>query len=262
MTSLLEARGISKRFPIQGHSLSRTVGWVEALSGVSLAIGPGETVGLVGESGCGKSTLAKILAQLLAPTSGEVLFQGQKLSSAGGIRRLAFRRSVQMVFQDTAACFDPRMTVAQAIAEPMVIHRTARGAALRQEVSRLLQEVGLDPALGQRLPMGLSGGQRQRAAIARALALKPELLVCDEPVSSLDLSVQAQILSLLQDLQTTRGLSIFIISHNLATLGALARRILVMDRGRLVEEGTNPEIFHRPQHPATAALVKLALPKL
>ncbi len=219
-------------------------------------------MGLVGESGCGKSTLARILAFLWEPTSGEVFYKGEEVRTLRKEKLLAFRRAAQMVFQDTSASLNPRHTIAEAISEPLIIHRMSRGQALRAQLEELLEEVGLDPSLGGRLPASLSGGQRQRVAIARALALRPELLICDEPVSSLDLSVQAQILSLLEKLQTSRGLTLFIISHNLATLSSICDRILVMHQGRIVEEGKNPDLFLHPRHPATSTLVNLAVSKL
>ncbi len=256
---LLEAENLSKRFPLRDRPLGRTGGWIEAVQQVSLTLRAGETVGLVGESGCGKSTLAHLLCWLLTPSSGLLRFQKQPLETLRGRSLLEFRRSVQMIFQDPMASLDPLMRIGSIVAEPLQIHRIVRGRELDQRVRSLLQEVGLDPAWAGRFPASLSGGQRQRVGIARALSLEPRILICDEPVSSLDLSVQAQILKLLSDLKAQRGLTLLFISHNLATVSAVADRILVMREGRIVEEGSNPDLFQNPQHPYTRLLVNLAL---
>ena len=258
MTPLLKAKNLTKGFPLREGFFSSPVGWVEAVRDVSLRVDPGECVALVGESGCGKSTLARLLCRLLLPSTGVVEFREKNIGELRGRSLLEFRRSVQMVFQDPMASLNPLMRVGQIVAEPAAIHRIARGRKLREKVWALLQEVGLDPAWEKRLPHQLSGGQRQRVGIARALALAPLLLICDEPVSSLDLSVQAQILRLLADLQRQRGLALFFISHNLATVSAVADRILVMKEGRIVEEGQNPHLFQSPSHPYTRQLVDLA----
>ena len=256
---LLEAQAVAKRYALRPHPLAPPCGWVEALRQVDLAIREGECVGLVGESGCGKSTLARILCGLAAPDTGRILFRGQSLSRLRGPGWREYRRSVQMVFQDPAASLDPLQRIGATVAEPLAAHRIARRADLRQKVSVLLSEVGLDPAWAVRFPSSLSGGQRQRVGIARALAPNPDLLICDEPVSSLDLSVQAQILNLLLELRTKRGMALLFISHNLVTVGAIADRIVVMKSGAVVEEGPNPGIFHEPREPYTRQLVKLAL---
>ena len=256
---VLEAKAVSKRFALRSHPLAPPRGWVEALRRVDFAIQEGECVGLVGESGCGKSTLARILCGLAAPDAGILLFRGQPLARLRGQAWREYRRSVQMVFQDPAASLDPLQRIGAAVAEPLAVQGIARGAELGRRAEALLSEVGLDPAWAGRLPRTLSGGQRQRVGIARALALDPALLICDEPVSSLDLSVQAQILGLLLELQRKRGMALLFISHNLITVGAIAGRIVVMKSGAVVEEGANPELFHQPREPYTRQLVELAL---
>ena len=281
---ILEAKAVSKRFALRSHPLAPPRGWVEALRAVDFSIREGECVGLVGESGCGKSTLARVLCGLAEPDSGGVLFRGQPLARLRGQARREYRRSVQMVFQDPAASLDPLQRIGAAVAEPLAVqglarekqgasynlravsaplagigHWVPRKAELGRRAAALLSEVGLDPAWAGRLPRTLSGGQRQRVGIARALALNPSLLICDEPVSSLDLSVQAQILGLLLELQRKRGMALLFISHNLVTVGAVAGRIVVMKSGAVVEEGPNPELFHKPREPYTRQLVELAL---
>lgn len=255
---ILEARGLSKRFPFRAHPLAPPRGWVDAVGEVTLSIRKGECVGLVGESGCGKSTLARLLCGLIPPTSGEALFRGRPLQRISRKEYASFRRSVQIIFQDPMASLNPRMPIGSIVSEPLQIHQRARGAELRERVLHLLEEVGLDPSWGGRYPQTLSGGQRQRVGIARALALDPELLICDEPVSSLDLSVQAQILTLLSRLHEERSLSLLFISHDLRVVGALADRILVMRSGRIIEEGPNPDLFQKPSNPYTRLLVELA----
>ncbi|MBI3322403.1 MAG: ABC transporter ATP-binding protein [Candidatus Omnitrophica bacterium] len=257
--TLLEAESVGKRFALRPHPLSPPRGWVEALRSVSLRIREGECVGLVGESGCGKSTLARILCGLDTADSGRVLFRGQLLSGLRGRARRDYRRSVQMVFQDPASSLNPLQRIGAAVAEPPAFHGLARGAELRAKTAELLTEVGLDPAWAGRLSRQLSGGQRQRVGIARALSLNPALLICDEPVSSLDLSVQAQILNLLLNLRAKRSMALLFISHNLVTVGAVADRIIVMKSGAVVEEGPNPGLFEQPRDPYTRRLVELAV---
>ena len=259
---ILEAKNLMKRYPLRSHPLASTRSWVEAVKEVHLSLRPGECVGLVGESGCGKSTLARLLCGLTAPTSGVVLYRGRPLSELRAESSREFHRSVQIVFQDSTASLNPLMRIGQIIAEPFRIHRLANGEQLRQKVSSLLSEVGIDSSWVNRFPGTLSGGQRQRVGIARALALNPKILICDEPVSSLDLSVQAQILGLLQGLQEKRGLGLLFISHNLSVIGALADRILVMQAGQIIEEGINPELFQHPKQPYTRLLVDLAFQRV
>jgi len=256
---LLEVENLSKRFPLRTGPFGPVQGWVQAVQDVSLTLKKGESVGLVGESGCGKSTLARLLCRLLKPTHGSIRYRGQSVEDLKAESLKAFRRSVQLIFQAPMASLNPLQRIGETVAEPLVIHRIARGEKLRERVRALFEEVGLDPAWEGRLPHTLSGGQRQRVGIARALSLNPELLICDEPVSSLDLSVQAQILKLLADLQTKRGLTLLFISHNLSTVSAIADRILVMRAGEIVEEALNPELFTSPRHPYSQTLVKLAL---
>jgi len=255
---LLEARGLEKRFERRGFGFRRRP--VYALNGVDLTVLPGETLGVVGESGSGKSTLGRVVLRLIDADAGQVRFQGIDLLSLppGDLRPL--RRRMQMVFQDPYGSLDPRMSVGEAVAEGLDIHRLARGAARRDRVIGLLEEVGLEAAIAARYPHQLSGGQRQRVGIARALAVDPALVVCDEPVSALDVSVQAQVLNLLLRLQEARGLGYLFIAHDLAVVRQLAHRIAVMYFGRVVELGSTDAIIHNPRHPYTQALLS-AVPR-
>lgn len=238
MTVLLEAENLSKQYPLRSGSIFSKGKTIDAVKGVSFTLKAGESVGLVGESGCGKSTLARLLAKLELPTAGQIRHEGKPLENLRGDSLQRFRRSVQLIFQDPVGSLNPRMRIGETIAEPLVIHRLARGRELIKRTELLLQEVGLDPAWKNRLPHTLSGGQRQRVGIARALSLDPELLICDEPVSLLDLSVQAQVLKLFWDLKGKRNLTLFFISHNRRIVSALCDRILAMQLGRLVGEAS------------------------
>jgi len=223
---------------------------------ISFGIAAGETVGLVGESGCGKTTLGRAVIKLVRPTAGQILFEGEDIAGLDGSDLRARRRKFQMIFQDPYGSLDPRLTVSDIIGEAIDIHRLAPDpVARRQRIERLLEHVGLDPAHGQRYPHEFSGGQRQRIGIARALAVEPSLIVCDEPVSALDVSVQAQIINLLQDLQRQHCIAYLFIAHDLAVVEHISRRILVMYLGRIVESGGAKEICSSPQHPYTQALI-------
>ncbi|MDX6748466.1 ABC transporter ATP-binding protein [Geminicoccaceae bacterium 1502E] len=254
---VFEARNLTKHFPITGGLFRRATGEVvRAVDGVSLTLHRGETLGVVGESGSGKSTLARMLLRLEEPTSGAILFEGKDVSSLGGPGLLSFRRRVQVVFQDPFASLDPRMRVAELIAEPWTIHKDVLPRPRwNARIAELLSLVGLQPEHAARYPHQFSGGQRQRIAIARALALEPEIIICDEAVSALDVSIQAQILALLDDLQRAMGLAYLFIAHDLPVVRQIADRVAVMQRGRIVEQGPCEEVFERPQHPYTRALL-------
>ena len=251
---LLEVRELHKHFVV-AHRLGRRREIVRAVDGVSFELGPAETLGLVGESGCGKSTLARSVLRLVEPTSGSVRFEGQDVLGLGGPALRHLRRRMQIVFQDPYASLNPRMTVGAAIAEVLVVHRLAQGSQVRSRVAALLERVGLDAEQAIRYPHELSGGQRQRVGIARALAVEPTLLVCDEPVSALDVSVQAQILNVLRDLQTSLGLAMLLISHDLRVVRQMCQRVAVMYLGRIVEEGPAESLYRAPLHPYTRALL-------
>ena len=253
---LLEVQNLRVHFPVKGSALSGTSLTVKAVDGVSLTIAAGEAVGLVGESGCGKSTLGRSILRLLEPTSGRILFDGQDITALGARALRPLRRQFQMVFQDPFNSLNPRMTVGQSIGEALVIHALGNSEAARQaRVAELLQSVGLTADVADRFPHQFSGGQRQRIGIARALAVEPRLIVCDEPVSALDVSVQAQVINLLQDIQRDRGLAYLFISHDLAVVEHLCQRIVVMYLGRVVESGPAHSIGRTPQHPYTQVLL-------
>jgi oligopeptide transport system ATP-binding protein len=253
---LLEVTNLRMRFPIKsGVVFDRTVGYVEAVDGVSFEIHPGTTLGLVGESGSGKSTTGYCVLQLLRPTSGSVRFAGKELTElrGGDLRRM--RGELQIVFQDPYASLDPRMTVGDIVAEPLVVHRVGTKSSRRETVRGLLDVVGFNPEFTNRYPHEFSGGQRQRIGIARALALNPRLLVCDEPVSALDVSIQAQILNLLKDLQLEFGLAYLFIAHDLAVVRTMSDQIAVMNQGKIVELGPAEQVYSNPQHEYTKALL-------
>ena len=253
--ALLSARNLVKNFPIRSGGLfRRQVGAVQAVSDVSFDIAGGETLGLVGESGCGKSTLARVALNLIPATSGEVRFDDREITGLSGGRMRALRREMQLVFQDPYASLDPRMPVNELIAEPLRIHGRY-GDDGRRQVRDLMSTVGLRPEHGNRYPHEFSGGQRQRIGIARALALQPRLIVLDEPVSALDVSIQAGVLNLLQELQAERGLSYLFVSHDLSVVRHIADRIAVMYLGKIVETGPAASLFEAPAHPYTHALI-------
>ncbi|HEU4369806.1 MAG TPA: dipeptide ABC transporter ATP-binding protein [Methylomirabilota bacterium] len=260
MTTLLEANNVTKHFPIRKGLFGAAKGAVHAVDGVSFTIETGRTLGVVGESGCGKSTTAKLVLKLEEPTSGEIRFEGRALQTLDpeGIRQ--YRRSVQAVFQDPFASLNPRMRVGEIILEPLVTNETLNSGQVRQRVARLLDLVGLPARSADLFPHEFSGGQRQRIAIARSLALSPKLVVLDEPVSALDVSIRAQILNLLRDLQRDLGLAYLFIAHDLAAVAHMSHTIVVMYLGQIVESGPAKTVATDPQHPYTRALFSAALP--
>lgn len=253
---LLRVENLRVHFPIwQGWVLQRQVGALKAVDDVSFEIWPGETLGLVGESGCGKSTTGRALLQLQRPTSGRVWFRDRDLAQLQGEALRQSRRHLQMVFQDPYASLNPRRTAGDSVGEPLEVYNLARGPAKRDRVAALLQWVGLNPQFADRYPHEFSGGQRQRLAIARALALNPDFIVCDEPIAALDVSIQAQILNLLQELQAERGLTYLFISHDLSVVRYISDRIAVMYLGKLVELAGADALYDCPRHPYTQALL-------
>jgi peptide/nickel transport system ATP-binding protein len=256
--ALLEVKDLAKHFPVRKGAFKRVVGTVKAVDGVSFSIAEGETLGLVGESGCGKTTTGRAIVRAMRPTAGEILFRvGGKtvdLATAEKAELKEARKHLQMIFQDPYASLNPRMTILEIVGEPLVIHGVARGIELERQVRDLLALVGLKPQVLRRYPHAFSGGQRQRIGIARALALHPRLVVADEPVSALDVSIQAQILNLLQDLQENLRLSYLFIAHDLSVVEHISDRVAVMYVGKLVETAETEELFAHPLHPYTEAL--------
>jgi oligopeptide/dipeptide ABC transporter ATP-binding protein len=259
---LLEVNDLKKHFPIHKGVFSKVSGQVYAVDGVSFSIGRGETLGLVGESGCGKSTVGRTLLRLLEPTSGSVRIGGEDITHLDGPHLLPYRRRMQMIYQDPYASLNPRMTAGEIVGEPMVVHQMGTTAERREKVASLFERVGLRPEAVHRYPHEFSGGQRQRIGIARALSLNPDLIVGDEPVSALDVSIQAQIINLLMDLQDEFGLSYLFVAHDLAVVEHISHRVAVMYLGRIVEMTDRQSLFEMPLHPYTEALLSaVPIPK-
>lgn len=260
--NLLEVKNLKVHFPVKHGLFSRVKAHVKAVDDVSFSIQAGESLGLVGESGCGKTTLGRAIVKLVQPTAGSILFEGEDIANLSGAALRARRRKFQMIFQDPYGSLNPRMTVGQIIGEAIDIHHLAESGAARQaRIVELLRAVGLDPTHAQRYPHEFSGGQRQRIGIARALAVEPKLIVCDEPVSALDVSVQAQIINLLQDLQQKMGIAYLFIAHDLAVVEHISRRVMVMYLGKVVELAEARAIISAPKHPYTQALIS-AVPEV
>jgi oligopeptide/dipeptide ABC transporter ATP-binding protein len=257
---VLEVRGLAKHFPARQRLFGRGARWVKAVDGVDFAIHPGETLGLIGESGCGKTTTSKLILLQEKPTTGTIAFEGRDIAGFQGPELMAYRRAVQVVFQDPFSSLSPRMRVADIIAEPLEIHTGLSRAAMRARVDEVLDLVGLPPDVAPLFPHEFSGGQRQRVAIARALATDTRLIVLDEPVSALDVSVRAQIINQLEHLQRTLGVSYLFIGHDLATVAHISHRIAVMYLGKIVEVADSDALSTRPMHPYTKALFAAALP--
>jgi oligopeptide/dipeptide ABC transporter ATP-binding protein len=254
--ALLEVKNLKVHFPVRHGVFSRAREFVKAVDDVSFSIEQDETLGLVGESGCGKTTLGRAIVRLVNPTAGNVFFEGDDLAHLNGAELRARRRKLQMIFQDPYGSLNPRMTVEDIVGEALDIHDLAENSSARQKrIAELLKAVGLDPTYAQRYPHEFSGGQRQRIGIARALAVEPKLIVCDEPVSALDVSVQAQIINLLQDLQQQRGIAYLFIAHDLAVVEHISRRVMVMYLGKIVELADAKTIVSAPKHPYTQALI-------
>jgi oligopeptide transport system ATP-binding protein len=252
---LLSVRGLKKWFPVSSGILQRTVAHVRAVDGVDLDIMKGETLGLVGESGCGKSTLGRTIIRMIEPTAGHVFFKGEDTTRLSGRAMRHMRREMAMIFQDPYASLDPRQTVGDIVGEPLDIHRLARGRQRQERVQELLRVVGLNPNFTNRYPHEFSGGQRQRIGIARALAVEPSFIVCDEAISALDVSIQAQIINLLERLQSEFDLTYLFIAHDLSVVKHISNRVAVMYLGKIVEVAPSAELYRRPRHPYTGSLL-------
>jgi oligopeptide/dipeptide ABC transporter ATP-binding protein len=255
MAELLEVSGLKKHFPVRHGVFSRVRGWVRAVDGISFSVGHGETLGLVGESGCGKSTAGKAILRLIPATAGSVRLEGQEILALGRRAMHPHRRHLQVIFQDPYASLNPRQTAGDTVGEPLANYAIAQGRAREQRVAALFERVGLRPEQMRKYPHEFSGGQRQRLGIARALAVGPKLIVCDEPVSALDVSVQAQVINLLVDLQAEFGLSYLFIAHDLAVVEHISHRVAVMYLGEIVELADRVALFRNPLHPYTEALL-------
>lgn len=259
MSTLLEVKGLKKHFPLTG-GLGRAGSWVKAVDDINFSIEPGKTFALVGESGCGKTTTARMLLRLEQATAGSVHFDGENVLKLRGPKLKRFRKSVQAVFQDPTDSLSPRMRVRSIVTEPLVVNDRLSGAELQRRFDEVMLQVGLDPRMADLYPHEFSGGQRQRIAVARSLTVRPQLIVLDEPVSALDVSIQAQIMNLLNDLQTQLGISYLLIAHNLATVRYMSHHIGVMYLGKIVDQGPAEEVFAKRYHPYTQALFAAALP--